>query len=149
SQPPSMPRSGYVLPIENDQWMVGLMGAAGQHPPTDEDGFTAFTRSLRHPIIADALAAAEPLTPIRTYRGTVNRLCHYERMPRWPERFAVLGDAVCAFNPVYGQGMTVAAIAAETLDSCLRGHRGWYPAGHLDGLARRYQRRLARANGHS
>jgi flavin-dependent dehydrogenase len=146
SQPPSMPRTGYLFPIEDGQWMVGLMGAAGQHPPTDEDGFAAFARSLRHPVIADALATAEPVTPIRGYRGTANRLWHYERMPRWPERFVVLGDAVCAFNPIYGQGMTTAAVAAETLDRCLRDQRRHHPADRLDGLARRFQRCLARAN---
>jgi hypothetical protein len=57
-----------------------------------------------------------------------------------------MGDAVCAFNPIYGQGMSTAAIAAETLDACLRAHRGQRPAGHLDGLAGRFQRRLALRN---
>jgi 2-polyprenyl-6-methoxyphenol hydroxylase-like FAD-dependent oxidoreductase len=146
SQPPAMPRTGYLMPIENGRWMIGLMGAAGQHPPTDEDGFAAFARSLRHPIIADALAAAEPVSPIRAYRGTGNRLRHYERMTRRPERFVIMGDAVCAFNPIYGQGMSTAAIAAETLDACLRAHRGQRPADHLDGLAGRFQRRLALRN---
>jgi 2-polyprenyl-6-methoxyphenol hydroxylase-like FAD-dependent oxidoreductase len=146
SQPPSTPRLGSLFPIEDGQWMVALMGAAGQHPPTDEDGFAAFTRSLRHPVIADALTAAEPLTPIRGHRGTANRLWHYERMRRWPERFVVLGDAVCAFNPIYGQGMSTAALAAETLDACLREQRRRHPADNLDGLARRCQRRLARRN---
>ncbi len=145
-QPPSMPRIGYLFPIEDGQWMLGLMGAAGQHPPTDEDGFAAFTRSLRHPVIADALAAAEPVTPIRVYRGTANRLWHYERMRRWPERLLVLGDAVCAFNPIYGQGISTAAIAAETLDACLREQRRQRPTDDLDELARRFQRRLARRN---
>lgn len=146
AQPPSMPRTGYLFPIEHGQWMVALMGAAGQHPPTDEDGFAAFTRSLRHPVIADALAAAEPVTPIRGYRGTANRLWHYERMRRWPERFIVLGDAVCAFNPIYGQGMSTAAVATEILDACLRDQRRQRPANDLNGLARRFQRRLARRN---
>jgi 2-polyprenyl-6-methoxyphenol hydroxylase-like FAD-dependent oxidoreductase len=146
SKPPSMPRTGYLFPIEDGQWMVALMGAAGQHPPTDEAGFAAFTRSLRHPIIADVLAGAEPVTPIRGYHGTTNQLWRFERMPRWPERFVVLGDAVCAFNPIYGQGLSTAAVAAETLDACLREQRRRRSAGDLDGLARRFQRRLARRN---
>ncbi|MDT7717973.1 MAG: hypothetical protein QOH09_3965 [Pseudonocardiales bacterium] len=146
SQPPSIPRTGYLFPIEDDQWMLTLIGAAGEHPPTDEAGFAAFTRSLRHPVIADALDAAEPVTPIRGHRGTANRLWHYERMRRWPERFVVLGDAVCAFNPIYGQGMSTAAVAAETLDTCLRQQRRRRPVDDLDGLARRFQRRLARRN---
>ena len=146
SRPPTMPRTGYLFPIEGGQWMVALMGAAGQHPPTDEEGHAAFVRSLSSPVIADAIADAEPVTEIRGHRGTTNRQWHFERMPRWPERFVVLGDAVCAFNPIYGQGMTTAAVAAETLDACLREQRLRRPAGDLDGLARRFQRALARRN---
>lgn len=146
SAPPSRPCAGYLFPIEDHQWMVGLIGAAGEHPPTDEDGFAAFARGLRHPVIAEALAAAEPLTPIRSYRGTANRVWHYERLRRWPERFIVLGDAVCALNPLYAQGMSTAALAAQTLDACLRDHRRRHPVGDLDGLAQRCQRRLAQAN---
>jgi 2-polyprenyl-6-methoxyphenol hydroxylase-like FAD-dependent oxidoreductase len=145
SQPPSIPRIGYLFPIEDGHWMATMIGAAGQHPPTDEDGFAAFARSLRHPIVADALATAEPVTPIRGHRGTANRLWHFERMRHWPEGFVVVGDAVCAFNPIYGQGMSTAAIAAETLDTCLREQQRQRP-NNLDGLARGFQRRLARRN---
>lgn len=83
---------------------------------------------------------------MRAFRGTANRLWHYERMSRWPERFVVLGDAVCAFNPIYGQGMSTGAVAAQTLDTCLCEQRRRRRAGDLDGLARRFQRRLARRN---
>ncbi|MEX5718513.1 FAD-dependent oxidoreductase [Geodermatophilus maliterrae] len=144
SQPPTMPRTGFLFPIEDGQWMVALMGAAGQHPPTDEEGHAAFVRSLRSPVIAEAVADAEPVSEIRGHRGTTNRQWHFERMRRWPERFVVLGDAVCAFNPIYGQGMTTAAVGAETLDACLRSRRR--PAGDLDGLGARFQRALARRN---
>lgn len=146
SQPPTMPRTGYLFPIEEGQWMVAAMGAGGQHPPTDDEGYTAFLRSLRHPVIADAVAHAQPVTPIRSHRGTANRLWHFERMSRWPDRFLVVGDAVCAFNPVYGQGMSAAAVAAETLDACLRDHRRRHPGDRFDGMAARFQRRLARRN---
>jgi 2-polyprenyl-6-methoxyphenol hydroxylase-like FAD-dependent oxidoreductase len=145
SQPPSMPRSGYLFPVEGDRWIVALIGAAGQHPPTDEEGFAAFIRSLRHPVIADTLQQAEPLTPIRGHRGTTNRRWHFDRMPRWPEQFLVLGDAACAFNPIYGQGMTTAAVAAECLTDCLWNQRRRHRDGDLDGLSVRFQRRLARA----
>ncbi len=146
SQPPSMPRTGYLFPIEDGRWMVSLMGAGGQHPPTDEDGFAEFARSLRDPVIFDAISRAEPVTPIRGHHGTTNRQWHFERMPRWPERFIVLGDAVCAFNPIYGQGMTVAAIGAEALDECLRTHSTRHATGDVNGVAARFQRRLARCN---
>ena len=143
---PGNPRTGDLMPIEGARWIVTLIGAAGQHPPTDEAGFTAFMRELASPVIADAVAGAEPVSDIRGHRGTANRLAHYERMARWPERFVVLGDAVCAFNPVYGQGMTTAAIAAETLDDCLRAQRRRRPDADLQGMARRFQRELAQRN---
>ena len=146
AQAPRNPRSGYLLPIEGGRWILGLMGAAGQHPATDEAGFTAFMRELASPVIADTIADAEPVSDIRGHRGTANRLVHYERMPRWPERFVALGDAVCAFNPVYGQGMTTAAIAAQTLDECLQAQRRWRLVGDLEGMARRFHRELARRN---
>lgn len=145
SKPPSMPRTGYLFEVENGHWMVSLMGAAGQHPPTDEEGWTAFARSLRHPIIAETIADAEPVSPIRGHHGTTNRLLHFEKMSRWPERLVVLGDAVCAFNPIYGQGMSVAAIAAEVLDAALQKHLREHRPKDLDGLALPFQRALARA----
>jgi 2-polyprenyl-6-methoxyphenol hydroxylase-like FAD-dependent oxidoreductase len=145
SSPPTMPRTGYLFPIEGGRWMVALMGAGGQHPPTDEEGYTAFVRSLRHPVIADAIRDAEPLTPVRGHRGTANRRWHFERMRRWPERFVVLGDAVCAFNPIYGQGISCAAVAAATLGDCLWEQRRRHRSGDLDGLAAGFQRKLARA----
>jgi 2-polyprenyl-6-methoxyphenol hydroxylase-like FAD-dependent oxidoreductase len=59
------------------------------------------------------------LTPIAGYRTTQNRLRHYDEVNPWPKGLIVLGDAVCAFNPVYAQGMTTAALAVDTLDRTL------------------------------
>ncbi|GAB4079379.1 2-polyprenyl-6-methoxyphenol hydroxylase-like oxidoreductase [Modestobacter muralis] len=146
AQPPSSRIGGYLYPVEGGRWMLALMGAGGDHPPTDDAGFTAFARRLPHPLIAEAIADAEPLGPAVAHRGTTNRRWEFHRMQRWPERFVVLGDAVCAFNPVYGQGITTAALGVETLDECLRGQRRRFPEGGLDGLAARFQRRLARRN---
>ncbi|MGY1692049.1 NAD(P)/FAD-dependent oxidoreductase [Geodermatophilus sp. SYSU D01105] len=146
AQAPANPRTGYLVPIEGGRWIVTGMGAAGEHPPTDEAGFADFLRRLSAPVIADAVAGAEPLTDVRGHRGTANRMWHFERMARWPERFVVLGDAACAFNPVYGQGITTAALAADTLDRGLRAQRQRRPSGDLDGLAHRFQQALARSN---
>ena len=96
----------------------------GDHPPSDELGFLEFARSLPVSIIYDAIRAAEPSTPIKTHRATQNRLRRYERAKALPENFLLLGDAVCAFNPVYGQGMTTAALGAMTLQKCLREQNG-------------------------
>ena len=139
--PPGDPRGGLVIPVEGGRWLVSLVGGDGDYPPTDEAGFLAFARSLRSPALYEAIAAAEPLTPIAGQRATENRLRHYDRLGRFPDGVVALGDAVGAFNPVYGQGMTAAALGAEVLDRWLRDgsrHRG-------PSRGRVFQRRLARA----
>jgi 2-polyprenyl-6-methoxyphenol hydroxylase-like FAD-dependent oxidoreductase len=139
---PDQPRMGVIYPIEGDCWQVGLAGSARDYPPTDEEGWLAFAHSLRSPRLYEAIQGLDPITPISGYRRTQNRLRHFERLSRWPSGFVVVGDAVCAFNPVYGQGMTVAALGAMVLDRWLRTWRaGTMPDGSL-----RFQRELARVN---
>jgi 2-polyprenyl-6-methoxyphenol hydroxylase-like FAD-dependent oxidoreductase len=111
---------GLLLPVEGDRWMVGLAGAGRDYPPTDEAGFLQFAASLRSPIIHDAIRHARPLSPIHGYRQTDNRWRHYDQAQRWPERLVVVGDAACTFNPIYGQGLTTAALAGVTLNQCLQ-----------------------------
>jgi 2-polyprenyl-6-methoxyphenol hydroxylase-like FAD-dependent oxidoreductase len=154
SDGPPATRGGFLLKQERDLWLVTLSGCAGDAPPGDEDGFAAFARSLAFPHIGDAIAKAEPVSPIRTWRNTANRLRRFERVPAWPEAFICLADAVCSFNPVYGQGMTVAALEALDLRAELEtqrtdvgdrgGRQGRRPGGgELVGLGARFQRRLA------
>src|SRR5262249_43322115 len=119
AKPPSGTRSGLVVPIEGNTWIVTLGGRGGDYPPTDDEGFLAFARSVPCPEFYEAARAAEPLGPTVAFRATANRWRHFERLPRWPERFVALGDAACTFNPVYGQGMTMAALGAVTLGECL------------------------------
>lgn len=135
---PTLPRGGAFHVVEGGRWILTLAGIGDHRPPTDEAGLAAFIESLGVPALSRALADAEPLTPIYGYSRTANRLRHYERLRHPPDGFIALGDAVCAFNPIYGQGMSASAIAASTLDHALR--RG------LHGLPRRFQRALARAN---
>jgi 2-polyprenyl-6-methoxyphenol hydroxylase-like FAD-dependent oxidoreductase len=139
--PPGDPRGGLISPVEGGRWLVSLVGGDGDYPPTDEAGFLAFARSLRSPALFEAIKEAEPLTPIAGQRATENRRRHYDRLSRFPDGVVAVGDAVCAFNPVYGQGMTAAALGAEVLDHWLReksSHRG-------PGRSRVFQRRLTRA----
>ena len=128
-------RLGVLFPVEGERWMVTLVGWFGDHPRADERDFLAFAASLDAPDLHDAIRDAEPLSPVALHRFPSNRRRHYERLARLPESLAVLGDAFCSFNPIYGQGMTTGALGARTLDRCLAGGR--------DGLARRFHRALA------
>jgi 2-polyprenyl-6-methoxyphenol hydroxylase-like FAD-dependent oxidoreductase len=143
ARPPQLPRYGLLYPEEEGHWGVALAGASPDTPPNDEIGFLEFAHRLASPLLYEAIRTAKPISPIVQYRKTENHLRHYERLDRWPDRFIVLGDAVCASNPIYGQGMTLAALAAVTLQHCLE---NFISKQGLAGVARRFQRELARVN---
>ena len=132
-------RGGAIFEVEGRSWLVTLAGIADQQPPTDEDAYLDFARTLASPLIYNAIKDADPLGDIYGYQRTANRLRHYERLTRRPENFVLVGDAVCAFNPLYGQGMTVAAMEALALREVLQGFR----ARDLTGMATRFHKRLA------
>ncbi|MEU1824066.1 FAD-dependent oxidoreductase [Streptomyces abikoensis] len=118
-QGPAVTRGGVLAPIEDDQWIVSLSGVGADRPSSREDAFLPFARSLATPAIADILADATPLTSIACTHSTANRRRHLDRAEQLPDNLFVLGDAACAFNPIYAQGMTVAARSAQLLHSCL------------------------------
>ncbi|MBB5120222.1 NAD(P)/FAD-dependent oxidoreductase [Streptomyces eurocidicus] len=134
---PPQTRGGSIAPIEDGRWIVTLNGLGADRPTSGDENFLPFAKTLPHPVIADALATAEPLTPVATTHATSNRRRHLERMPRQPANLVLLGDAACCFNPLYAQGMTAAVHSAALLRACLASHA----APHV--CAARYHRRLA------
>lgn len=140
--PPDHTRGGLIVPLEDDRWQVALVGIARDHPPTDDEGFRAFARSLPTPLLYEAIAAAQPLTSAYGFRHTANRLRRYDRLPCYLEGFLVCGDAACTLNPVYALGMTAAVAGGPVLQRVLERFAG---NESLDGLAATFQRELDRA----
>jgi 2-polyprenyl-6-methoxyphenol hydroxylase-like FAD-dependent oxidoreductase len=118
---PVQTRLGGAFPIEGDRWIVTLGGYFGDHAPDDERGFLDYARSFDAPEIAQIVATATPLGDPLSARFPASRRRHYERLKRFPGGFVVVGDAVCSFNPIYGQGMTVCACEALALGAWLDG----------------------------
>ena len=136
--PPNEPYGGLVLPEENNTMVTLIAGFNKNYPPTDPEKFDAFVGRLG-PEFEEALKDAEPISQPYGYRGTSSCWHHYEELQRWPERFVVLGDAFCGFNPIYGQGMSAAAKSAAALAEAIRrGH------GDLDGVAKAALREIGK-----
>jgi 2-polyprenyl-6-methoxyphenol hydroxylase-like FAD-dependent oxidoreductase len=112
--------AGVLFPVEHGRWIVTLGGAAKHYPPSDEAGFMAALASLRSPILAEAVRLAEPISPVYCNRAMANRFRHYDRWQARLDNFVALGDAACAFNPVYGQGMTTGTVSATILADCVK-----------------------------
>jgi 2-polyprenyl-6-methoxyphenol hydroxylase-like FAD-dependent oxidoreductase len=131
--PPESGRLAAILAAEDNRWVVTLAGNRGDYPPAEEKEWLAFAASLPVRAVHDLVSSARPLTDITLFRFPSNRRRLYERMEKFPLGYLVIGDAVCSFNPIYGQGMSVAATEAHALDETLS-------AGTTD-LARRFYAR--------
>jgi 2-polyprenyl-6-methoxyphenol hydroxylase-like FAD-dependent oxidoreductase len=136
NRPPYQPRAGIIQPIEGNRWLVTVAGVMHDYPPTEEEGFLQFAKSLSSPDLYRAIQHAKPLSRIWGYRRTENRLRRYEKT-RTPQGFAAMGDSVCGFNPVYGVGMTLIGLEALELQKCLQ-----QGSGQLD--SRAFQKRVAK-----
>jgi 2-polyprenyl-6-methoxyphenol hydroxylase-like FAD-dependent oxidoreductase len=132
----AVPRSGLLVAQERDEWIAGVTGYHGVRPPTELSEFLAYARTLEGPALATVLERLEPLDDGFTYRFPASVRRRYERLVEVPDGLLVIGDALCSFDPAFGQGMSTAALEAVALRTCLTegredlGLRFFYRAAH-------------------
>jgi 2-polyprenyl-6-methoxyphenol hydroxylase-like FAD-dependent oxidoreductase len=117
--PPANSRGALMMPIEGDRWILSLGGAYGDAPPGDLDGFLAFAKELRTATVYRAIKGAKPAAEVARFAFPESVRRHFEGMICFPRGLVPLGDAVCRFNPMHGQGMSVAAQEACILRDVL------------------------------
>ena len=130
---PHSSRGAFIFPLENERWIVSLGGNHGDAPPGDIGGFMAFAKELRTPTVYNAIRNAKRLGEITRFVLPASVRRHFERLQQFPRGLITVGDSICRFNPVFGQGMSVAAQEAVVLGRLLAS-RAERPD-PLDGLA--------------
>lgn len=121
---PQQPLPGVLLAQEPDhdgapRWVVTLGGYSGDHPEPSLPGLRERAQRMGCPEIVAITRDAEPLGPVTRYNFPFSQRRRFERVERMPERLLVMGDALASFNPIYGQGMTVATCEALALAGAL------------------------------
>ncbi|PWK81467.1 flavin-dependent dehydrogenase [Lentzea atacamensis] len=122
TQAPTTRRGGAVSTVDGGLWFVTLFGAGGDAAPTDEDGFLAYATTLECQDIAEIIKTATPASAIHHAHNLRSRWNRFHKVPNWPRGLLALGDSVVSLNPVYGHGMTLAALNCTDLRNLLGDH---------------------------
>jgi 2-polyprenyl-6-methoxyphenol hydroxylase-like FAD-dependent oxidoreductase len=114
-------RAAYLTPVDGDLWLATMYGRGRDTAPRDADGFIAWARGLPHPVIHEMLVQAEPVSDFKTYKIPFGIWYRYDQMPGFPEGLLPMGETLASFNPMYGQGMSLAAGQALSLREAILG----------------------------
>ena len=117
--PPAL-RAAYLTPVDGGFWLATMYGRAGDAAPRDHEGFLDWTQGLAHPCIHKRLMKAEPATRLRTYKIPKGVWRRFDKMDGFPRSVLPLGEVFTSFNPMYGQGMSLAAGQALALRQALQ-----------------------------
>jgi 2-polyprenyl-6-methoxyphenol hydroxylase-like FAD-dependent oxidoreductase len=121
---PISSRGAILFSIEDNQWIVSAGANHGDAPPGDLPGFLEFLKSLRTQTIYDAVKDAQPVGEVARFVLPSSVRRHFEKLQKFPRGLLVIGDGLCRFNPVFGQGMSVAAQEALVLNQLLASRAG-------------------------
>jgi 2-polyprenyl-6-methoxyphenol hydroxylase-like FAD-dependent oxidoreductase len=114
-------RAAYLTPVDGDLWLATMYGRGRDTAPRDHEGFVAWAKGLPHPVIHDMLVRGEPVSDFKTYKIPFGIWYRYDQMPNFPQRLIPMGEALTSFNPMYGQGMSLAAGQALSLREAITG----------------------------
>ena len=127
---PPNTRAAYLTPVDGGLWLATMYGRGGDMAPREVEGFVEWTKGLSHPVIHEKLSRAESISDFWTYKIPKGTWFRYDRMEQFPAGLVPMGEAFTSFNPMYGQGISLAAGQAQALRSAV--------AQGADGIASRY-----------
>jgi 2-polyprenyl-6-methoxyphenol hydroxylase-like FAD-dependent oxidoreductase len=119
---PRISRRAVLLPIEGNRWMITVTGRGADRPPAQWDALLDYLRQLATPTIYNAVRHTRPAGRLARFLFPKSVWKHFESLEALPDGLIPIGDAICRFNPIYGQGMTVAAKQAVLLGRLLASH---------------------------
>lgn len=139
---PPKTRGGLISPVGSDNWYVSLSGRRADRAPRTFDEMREYAETLEEPSIAELLRISKPASTPNLFRKTTASWRRYDKLASPLTGFLPLGDSIASLNPLFGQGMSVAAWQAAELKNVLAGSRD---DGELEDVTVDYFRRAAAA----